>query len=208
MINIGGKMTDSRSPVKKTIVLAACECIERRGLQSLTTRDVAREAGVNIATIHYHFGTKKKLVEEALQRTISHAIEHLDEILQEEGKPDSDRLAGILRFLMEGAIRFPNITRAHLYDVVFDGKKTGIFLRQFNAFLKRVMQDGGQAEEEDPSRSLELFLVLGISSSFFLGMSPAFFGKSLNVDFNRADDVDAYMQFLSGLIPRPREAGR
>ena len=191
-------MTDSRLPVKEAIVLAACECIERRGLQSLTTRNIAGEAGVNIATIHCHFGTKQKLVEEALRRSISHAIEHLDEILQEEGKAGPDRLAGILRFLPEGAIRFPNITRAYLYDVVFDGKKTGIFLRQFNAFLKRVLRDTGQAGGEVPSRSLELFLVLGISSSLFLGMSPAFFGKSLNVDFNSEDDVDAYMQFLSG----------
>lgn len=201
-------MTGSRSPVKETIVLAACECIERRGLPALTTRDIAREAGVNIATIHYHFGTKQKLVEEALERTISHGIEHMDEILQEEGKTAPDRLADILRFLMEGAIRFPNITRAHLYDVVFGGKKTGVFPRRFNAFLKRVMRDAGQAEGECPNRSLELFLVLGVSSALFLGMSPAFFGKALNVDFNRKDDVDEYIQFLSRLIPRPRGAGR
>jgi AcrR family transcriptional regulator len=196
-------MLDSRSPVKETIVLAACECIESKGLQSLTTRDIAREAGVNIATIHYHFGTKQKLVELALERTISHGIEHLDEILQAGEQPAQERVTGILRFIMEGAVRFPNITRAHLYDVVIDGKKTGIFLRQFSAFLKRMLRDAGTDGGGDPSRSLELFMVLAVSSSLFLGMAPAFFGKALNVDFTRAEDRDAYMDFLSCLAPRP-----
>ncbi len=36
--------------------------VEEKGLEGLRTRDVAARAGVNIATLHYYFGTKEDLI--------------------------------------------------------------------------------------------------------------------------------------------------
>ena len=44
------------------LVAAAQTLIAERGLEGLRTRDVAARAGVNIATLHYYFGTKEALI--------------------------------------------------------------------------------------------------------------------------------------------------
>ena len=45
---------------------AALHCIAQRGYAATSSRDIAREAGANVASINYHFGSKEALVTEAL----------------------------------------------------------------------------------------------------------------------------------------------
>lgn len=42
---------------------AAYAVVAEGGLEGLRTRDVAAKAGVNVATLHYYFSTKEKLIE-------------------------------------------------------------------------------------------------------------------------------------------------
>jgi AcrR family transcriptional regulator len=48
---------------RRDLLDAAFAIVAERGLEGLRTRDVAERAGVNIATLHYYFGTKEALVE-------------------------------------------------------------------------------------------------------------------------------------------------
>ena len=45
---------------------AALHCIAQRGYAATSSRDIAREARANVASINYHFGSKEALVTEAL----------------------------------------------------------------------------------------------------------------------------------------------
>jgi AcrR family transcriptional regulator len=47
---------------RRELVLAAYQRIASQGFEGLRTRDVARDAGVNIATLHYYFPTKEALI--------------------------------------------------------------------------------------------------------------------------------------------------
>lgn len=51
---------------RRELVEAAFSLVAERGLEGLRTRDVAERAGVNIATLHYYFGTKEALLEAVL----------------------------------------------------------------------------------------------------------------------------------------------
>jgi len=53
---------------KARILDAAFHCLATRGYAALRVRDIAEEAGVNLALINYHFGTKDQLVIEVLDR--------------------------------------------------------------------------------------------------------------------------------------------
>ena len=67
------------------LVLAAYRQIAERGFEGLRTRDVANEVGVNIATLHYYFPTKEKLIGAVLQ----HAMDRFRTTLEPHGSPDS-----------------------------------------------------------------------------------------------------------------------
>ena len=60
-----------REDRRTALVLAAYRQIAERGFEGLRTREVAAEVGVNIATLHYYFPTKEKLIE----GVVAHAMD-------------------------------------------------------------------------------------------------------------------------------------
>ncbi|MBE7556320.1 MAG: TetR/AcrR family transcriptional regulator [Anaerolineales bacterium] len=64
---LGKKQTllprSSRSDIRRQeLVLAAYHLIAAKGFEGLRVRDVAADAGVNIATLHYYFNSKEDLI--------------------------------------------------------------------------------------------------------------------------------------------------
>src|SRR5438876_7386940 len=47
---------------QEALVQAAYDLLAERGFEGLRTRDVAKKVGVNIATLHYYYPTKEKLI--------------------------------------------------------------------------------------------------------------------------------------------------
>jgi AcrR family transcriptional regulator len=62
------------------ILNAAVAAIAEKGIEGLRTRDVAGRAGINISTLHYHFGTKERL----LLAVLDHVVGILAASLQRE----------------------------------------------------------------------------------------------------------------------------
>jgi AcrR family transcriptional regulator len=58
-------------PRRRALVLAAYRRVAEAGFEGLRTRDVAAEAGVNVATLHYYFRTKEALI----RAVLGHAME-------------------------------------------------------------------------------------------------------------------------------------
>ena len=74
------------------LVSAAYHQLAEHGFEGLRTREVAAEAGVNIATLHYYFPTKEKLIE----GVVDHAMQRFRTTLEPHGSP-SDQLRNHLR---------------------------------------------------------------------------------------------------------------
>src|SRR6516225_2505721 len=51
---------------KNKLIQGALNCIAYKGYAATSSRDIARAAGANVASINYHFGSKEALVNEAL----------------------------------------------------------------------------------------------------------------------------------------------
>ena len=77
---------------RDSLVRAAFHQLAERGFEGLRTREVAKEAGVNIATLHYYFPTKEKLIE----GVVGHAMEMFRGTLEPHGSP-ADQLRNHLR---------------------------------------------------------------------------------------------------------------
>ena len=66
-------------------LLAATEaCLRKYGYAGLSTRKVAEMAGMPLSQIHYHFGTKKKLVLALLARQNERLLERQTEMFGEQ----------------------------------------------------------------------------------------------------------------------------
>ncbi len=59
------------------ILEAARTCLVREGFERITTRRIAEEAGVNIATLHYYFGNKESLLDETMRFALDSVVARL-----------------------------------------------------------------------------------------------------------------------------------
>ena len=76
---------------------AALHCIAQSGYAATSSRDIAREAGANVASINYHFGSKEALVTEALGECFGMWNQRVETaFVGAAGLPPHDQLAAIL----------------------------------------------------------------------------------------------------------------
>jgi AcrR family transcriptional regulator len=111
------------STTRDDILAVARERFLRDGYDRVTMRSVAREAGVDVALISYHFGSKKGLFgaalalnanpAEVLERELAGPLNSLPErLVRSVVEVWEDRASGgSLRTLLEAAVRDPDVAR-------------------------------------------------------------------------------------------------
>ena len=122
-------MSTEDASVQSKIIEATIECIEREGIQAVTIRKIAKLAGVNSAAINYYFRSKEKLVEEVKRSTVEHVFEDWREIINDESRTVRERLFLLFTDYMEGAIMYPGITKAHMWEPLIDNEYDSLFVK-------------------------------------------------------------------------------
>ncbi len=99
------------SETRQRIVEAAWGVIAERGLAGLTTRHVARAAGVSHGMCHYYFETKDEMVLAVVDHARRYWIDPL-EALVDGPAPPRETLDEVIRWMAEPATR--EVMRVHL----------------------------------------------------------------------------------------------
>jgi AcrR family transcriptional regulator len=71
---VGRPRDGNPEETRRQILAAAGEAFSEAGYVGATTRAVASRAGVNVATLHYHFGSKEGLYRAVLAEASRHAL--------------------------------------------------------------------------------------------------------------------------------------
>jgi AcrR family transcriptional regulator len=99
---VKGRRSDPESVETRDRILEAAERLfERGGTELSSVRSITAEAGVNVAAVHYHFGSRRGLFHEIAQRRFaairSEQLARL-EALERRGRPEVEE---VLRVLVE-----------------------------------------------------------------------------------------------------------
>lgn len=171
--------TDTRTK----IIEATAEIMGRESNLNLTIRDIAARAGVNIASINYHFQSKENLMEE-VEHVLLKKAGLVYGLLHREGESPGERLIqwgdGLMKFLLEypGTI-YMIVTRVLVSNRVSDGL-TG-YLNMLNESLVPVIGEL-TGEEDDETLNYKAMQVMsgvvypvllhsGTGKSFFPAIS-------------------------------------
>lgn len=193
-------MAPDDTSAEERILLATVACIERQGLENLTIRTIAKEAGVNSAAINYYFRSKEKLLEIAMATTLDHLFEDLEEIAADNALSPSQRLAEILDYLIDGATRYPGITRAHFSRAINAGVSDPPFTTRMNAIIKKLKGvhvdtlAGDMGREAD--HGIDFRLIGAISAAMLPAVIPTFFRDFSGADFRDPRTRKAYVRTL------------
>jgi AcrR family transcriptional regulator len=155
----GPRMKDSVS-TKDRILGAAEALFARRGFDGASLRQLTTAAGVNLAAVNYHFGSKEKLVEQVFRRRLDALnARRLEALAKVEGRADTtleDVLAAYIRPALElshddnGALFMRVLARAFAeHDDrlrQFLSENYGHVMRQFTAEFARLLPQLGKRE--------------------------------------------------------------
>ena len=78
---------------KERLIEVAIEVLAREGFASASLRMIAIEAGVSPALLVHHFGSRQKLIEEAIEAALGEWMESKDELTEIAGASLSDAIA-------------------------------------------------------------------------------------------------------------------
>jgi AcrR family transcriptional regulator len=168
-------MAEKGPSTQEAILLATIDCINENGIEHLTTRMIAEKAGANIASINYYFRTKEILVNQALEITIKHMLEDVNETLADRSRDFREILKDVIFYMISGACSNMGISQAHLYRLVIDKDYDSVsavkFLEAFTGLFGRAKES---FPDQEPER-LRTILASIFSSIMFMMLTPFFF---------------------------------
>jgi TetR/AcrR family transcriptional regulator, regulator of cefoperazone and chloramphenicol sensitivity len=107
--SVGRPRDGDPAETRRGILRAAEESFATAGFVGATTRQVAARAGVNVATLHYHFGNKEKLY-----RAVLDAASGIELTVPGGGRAPADRLAVVVEALWDFGVAHPSLPRLSL----------------------------------------------------------------------------------------------
>ncbi len=164
-----------QSATRRLILEAVVTCIEKYGIDKLTTRKIALEAGTNIASINYHFRSKDELLAEALSMTINHMQEDVFQALDDTDRPFLTTLEDVFFYLLDGGLRFPGVSRAHLYKAVVERDQASASTQAMLRLFEGLSQRAARAYPAKDPKMLRLVTSRLLSSIMLMLLAPDFF---------------------------------
>lgn len=93
---------------REQILKAAWDLFAERGFEDVSVRDVTNAAGVNLASVSYHFGGKEGLIQETVKLCMNpineYRINLLKKAIEEHGSAENVPLETIMNALMRPAV--------------------------------------------------------------------------------------------------------
>ena len=125
---------------REALLAAAKRCLYEKGYARTTARDLAKGAGVSLAAIGYHFGSKEALLNAALMEATSEWGEELGRVLQLELSEDAtpiERFGAIWTRVVESLLPYRKLWAAQ-----FEIFAQIDHVPEIRAFLAEAMEQG------------------------------------------------------------------
>jgi len=186
--------------VRAKILEAAIACIQRDGIEKVTSRVIAAEAGVNLAALNYYFGSKDKVLELALDRAMTSAfvdiLDDYDRHLRRHRKV-REAFVALLDEAIEGGTRFPNVGFALVHETITSQRYDTPFVEKLEGFLDTFFERIGEHLRGADERERRASLVLLWSSVLLSGLLPGVFDR-----FRRGalTDPEARLAYVRSMV--------
>jgi hypothetical protein len=112
-------------------------------------------------------------------------------------------LRAILREGLEGALQYPNLTRAHLSGLM-EGNQDTVFARRFRGFVTGARDALARAYPAVKTADLELKLTSLFLATLGFGLLGGLFADFSAADLKHPDARERYLDFLMGSLGEPR----
>lgn len=176
---------------KEKIIAVTIDLIQKANGEThkITTRNIAKEAGVGIGLINYHFESKNKLIEICVQRIISDVIKSFKPDVNDE-LSSIGRLKKVTKMVASFLIENPSVSKISILGDMNAPKAVDNTMKTVNGFLFS-MEDYNIAKEE---KMLLSFALTSILQAAFLRKDTM--KESFGLDFKSKEEREIFIDFM------------
>jgi len=201
-----GRPSADRAVQRDTLLDAALACYVRQGIQATSLRDIAREAGVTPAMLHYYFGDAAQLREAVIEERLMPVFERIRTPLMSA----AGDLPALLRLFVDGIFavvqEYPWLPPMWVREVVTEGGALRDLLMtrlapSLGQLLAARFQQAQAAGELNPALDPRLLMVSLIGLTMFPVAGAPIWRQVFNAENLTMDDVRRHALVLleSGL---------
>lgn len=147
----------SETPQTETLIKETAKRVFfQKGLLNATTQQIADEAGVNRALIHYYFRSRDQLFKAVLEEAVNETRNKVDSIFNSD-EPFKVKISKYLDVFIDRNAEFPYIQNFIITEIMSDPEKMKEhFSRKRNHMLKHIVPplkkeiESGNMEPIDP----------------------------------------------------------
>lgn len=170
--------------MKARILIVARKIFGEYGFHGTTTRMIAQEVGIDISTLHYHWGEKKDLYEAVIldiNKDLGQSLIDVERIIH--GRPLAERLAIAIDIMTDHLFEHPEISNLILFR--YFGKtrheaSLDFSVPEFTADIARSMGLTKDAKKVSPRARMKVLAVMNAIYNFISG--EEFFRSMTHMD--------------------------
>ena len=173
--------------MKARILAVARRIFGEYGFHGTTTRMIAQEVGIDISTLHYHWGGKKDLYESVvvdINKDLRQKLSEVEKVIH--GLPLSERLAISIDLTTDYLFDHPEVSNLILYRYFGKTRCEGnldAIVPEFTADIARSMGLARDKKNVPPETTMKVLAVMNSIHNFISGES--FFRPMVKVDRER-----------------------
>lgn len=180
---------------------AARRIFQQKGYAGTRTRDIAEEAGINLALLNYYFRSKERLFDLIMTESLEEFFRSLRSVFDDPSTDFEEKIRRIVENYIDKLTANPNLPifilselRNHPDELI---KKTGAKKAFLNSVFIQQLEDEIAAKRVKPIKSLHFIMnMLGMTVFPFIA-SPMIKGMG-NIDQTEFENL---MQERKTLIP-------
>jgi AcrR family transcriptional regulator len=193
--------TDLTTRRRQELLDAVFRIVAARGLDEVSFRDVAAEAGVSIGTVQHYFPTKDQLLLSAMGHMVAQWVAHFDAMpaatVQEEMRREAHGMLPVDDRSVAGSRLWFAFTARSLVSPAL-GEAHAAFLREIHQhYAERLAAAVDRGELTAKETSLEAVLLLGLIDGLTMhallrpgDLTPDLLRRALDRYLDRMFDVD------------------
>jgi len=198
-------MSPDDATTREKILKTTVGMLGKRGPETLTVRQIAAAAGVNVAAINYHFRSKENLVDEAIYAFSAKAFAEGMKILGAADVPPETRLIRFFQGYAYGLVEFGGATRTAFLGLMHStgsgGKYAGMMREMLGAARSCIGEMTGITDEAELGRRVVMLLSAVAFPFLYLDLLR----ETSGVDYRNRAERDHYIESLVEALKNRKE---
>jgi len=192
-----GKMNYTDKQIQ--IIQATEKLFAEKGYEGASVRDIAQNAGMNVAMVSYYFGSKEKLLEAIFSYRISLSKHQLENLLDDKQLTSTQKIEQLIDNYVDKILLNPHFHRISIQTSRAREMKDITQLIHENklqnlALVKKIVHEGQRNKEFVKGVDVPMLMVTMLGTTYFMINNVAFYRIMNKMEDHTEEEVNQHLR--------------